>query len=174
MGALLLQFLVRLGAARVVAIDPRRSSHARAESLGADATLDPAERDPVEAVLQLTSGEGADVAIDATGIQTGLDLAGALTCTRGRLVIFGYHQSGPRSLELQPWNLRGLDVVNAHQRADDEYRAGMRAGLAMLQHGKLKMGALVSHRFPLERTAEAFALAARCPEGSVKAVVLAS
>jgi hypothetical protein len=30
------------------------------------------------------------------------------------------------------------------------------------------------HRFPFERTAEAFALAARCPEGSVKTVVCAS
>jgi threonine dehydrogenase-like Zn-dependent dehydrogenase len=172
MGLLLLQFLVRLGAAQVIVLDPRRSSRDLAAGLGADTTLDPTVGDPVEEVLRVTEGEGADVVIEATGIQAGLDLAGALTRTRGRLLIYGYHQGGPRTIDLQLWNLRGIDVINAHQRADEDYLAGMRAGLAMLRHGKLDMASLVTHRFPLEATAEAFALAARRPEGFVKAVVV--
>jgi threonine dehydrogenase-like Zn-dependent dehydrogenase len=173
MGTLLLQFVVRLGAAQVIAIDPRQSARALAAKLGADVTLDPKEADPVEAVLARTGGEGADVVIEATGAQQGLDLATALTRTRGRLVIYGYHQADPRTVEMQLWNLRGLDVVNAHQRDDDDYLAGMRAGLAMLEHGKLDMQSLVTHRFALADIGAAFALADRCPEGFVKAVVVA-
>ena len=172
MGLLLLQFLVRLGAAQVIAIDPRRSACELAARLGADVTVDPAEQSPVHVVRELAGGDGANVVIEATGVQDGLDLAAALTRTRGRLLIYGYHQGGPRSIDLQLWNLRGLDVVNAHERADENYMAGMRAGLAMLRHGKLDMASLVTHRFPLERTGDAFAMATQRPDGFVKAVVL--
>ena len=172
MGALLLQFLLRLGAARVIVLDPRASMRSLAARLGADITLDPTDADAVAAVLRHTGGAGADVVVEATGAQAGLDLATSLTRTRGRLIIYGYHQGEARTVEMQLWNLRGLDVVNAHHRDDDEYLAGMRAGLAMLTHGKLDMGALVTHRFSLEETGDAFALAEQRPEGFVKAVVV--
>ncbi len=172
MGALLLQFLVRLGAAQVIVLDPRASMRTLAERLGADVTLDPTASDPLQEILKLTGGAGADVVVEATGAQAGLDLATALTRTRGRLIIYGYHQGDRRTVEMQLWNLRGLDVVNAHHRDDEEYLAGMRAGLAMLAHGKLDMGALVTNRFSLEATGDAFALAEQRPEGFVKAVVV--
>ena len=35
---------------------------------------------------------------------------------RGKLVIAGYHQDGPRQVNMQLWNWRGLDVINAHER----------------------------------------------------------
>jgi threonine dehydrogenase-like Zn-dependent dehydrogenase len=172
MGALILQFLTRLGAAQTIAIEPRASARKLAGRLGADVALDPQEVDPVAAVLAHTGGAGADVVVEATGRQGGLDLATALTRTRGRLVIYGYHQGGPRSVDVQLWNLRGLDVVNAHERADDAYLEGMRAGMAMLEHGKLDMQSLVTHRFSLAETGKAFALAAQCPEGFMKAVIV--
>ena len=37
-----------------------------------------------------------------------------LTRVRGRLVVAGYHQDGPRQVDMQLWNWRGLDVINAH------------------------------------------------------------
>ena len=173
MGALLLQFLLRSGRrAGDRARSTRQHASAWPSDLGADITLDPSDADPVAAVLEHTGGAGADVVVEATGAQAGLDLATALTRTRGRLIIYGYHQGEARTVEMQLWNLRGLDVVNAHHRDDDEYLAGMRAGLAMLTHGKLDMGALVTHRFSLEHTGDAFALAEQRLEGFVKAVVV--
>ena len=171
MGLLLLQLLAQRGAARVIAIDPRSNARTLAQQLGADIVLDPVQEDPMEAIWRLTEGKGADVVIEATGNQAGLTLASHLTRTRGRLVIYGYHQGDARTVEMQLWNLRGLDVVNAHQRDDAEYLAGMRRGITMLKYGKLRMAPLVTHRFLLEQTAEAFALAARCPEHFIKAVV---
>jgi threonine dehydrogenase-like Zn-dependent dehydrogenase len=171
MGLLLLQLLAQCGAARVVAIDLRSSARTLAQQLGADIVIDPVQEDPMEAMLRLTEGKGADVVIEATGNQAGLTLASNLTRTRGRLVIYGYHQGDSRTVDMQLWNLRGLDVVNAHQRDDAEYLAGMRRGIAMLKYGKLRTAPLVTHRFPLEQTAEAFALAAKRPEHFIKAVV---
>ena len=77
-------------------------------------------------------GEGAygrtlcERVIEATGKQWPLDLAAELTAERGRLVIAGYHQDGPRQVNMQLWNWRGLDVINAHERDPAVYVDGVR------------------------------------------------
>jgi S-(hydroxymethyl)mycothiol dehydrogenase len=55
------------GAARIVAVDvdPRKLDAAR--SMGATHTVNAKEREPVEAIQELTGGFGADVVIDAVG-----------------------------------------------------------------------------------------------------------
>jgi len=61
---------VQLGsalAARVIAVDPSESARDRAETLGATATVDPTECDPVETIRERTGG--ADVSVDALGIR---------------------------------------------------------------------------------------------------------
>lgn len=40
----------------------------------------------------------------------------ALSRVRGRLIVAGFHQDGERSVDMQGWNWRGLDVINAHER----------------------------------------------------------
>jgi hypothetical protein len=55
------------------------------------------------------------------------DLAGELCAERGRLVIAGYHQDGMRQVNVQLWNWRGIDVINAHERDPQAYVDGMRA-----------------------------------------------
>src|SRR5206468_2070300 len=62
-------------------------------------------------IAALTGGRLADVVIEATGRQEPLDLAARLVRVRGRLVVAGYHQDGARTVDMQLWNWRGLDVV---------------------------------------------------------------
>ncbi len=52
--------------ARVLAVDPSENARNRASELGATATLDPNEVDPVTAIRERTGG--ADVSVDALGI----------------------------------------------------------------------------------------------------------
>jgi NADPH2:quinone reductase len=89
----------------------------------------------------------------------------------GRLVLAGYHQDGPRTVDLQSWNWRGIDVVNAHERDARVCLDGMRAAADLLASGDLELAPLLSHRFPLARIADAFAAAASRPPGFVKAWV---
>ena len=60
-------FAATMGA-RVIAVDvvPERLELAR--TLGAETVIDARESDPVEAIRDLTRGEGADATLDATGI----------------------------------------------------------------------------------------------------------
>jgi threonine dehydrogenase-like Zn-dependent dehydrogenase len=112
-----------------------------------------------------------DVVVEATGTQSGLDTASQLVATGGRLVLAGFHQDGPRTVDLQSWNWRGLDVVNAHERDPAAYVAAMRAAVELVVDGVLDLDALVTHRFPLSRVDSAFAAAATRPRGFLKAVV---
>jgi NADPH:quinone reductase len=116
------------------------------------------------------SGE-YEVVIEAAGTQSALDTASALVAAGGRLVVAGFHQDGPRSVDMQGWNWRGIDVINAHERDSAVVVKAMREAAWLAAEGTLDVEALVTHRLPLEETARAFELAATRPDGFVKAVV---
>ncbi|MBW3609744.1 MAG: L-iditol 2-dehydrogenase, partial [Actinobacteria bacterium] len=92
--------------------------------------------------------------------------------TRGRLVIAGYHQDGRRSIDMQMWNWRGLDVVNAHERDPRVYIGGIARAAEAIESGRLDPTQLYTHSFPLTDAGAAFEAAARRPDGFVKALVL--
>ncbi len=173
LGAVLVQMAVRSGA-RVFAISRRGSALELAEKLGAE-QVEPLGDDDgalVEKVMTWTGGRGCDRAIEAAGVQRTLDLAGKLVRVRGRLVIAGFHQDGPRVVDMQDWNWRGIDVINAHERDPDVYVEGMRAAIDALASGLLHLDGLITHRMPLSDISEAFRLLEQRPEGFVKAEVL--
>jgi NADPH2:quinone reductase len=108
-----------------------------------------------------------DCVIECAGTQGALDTASALVATGGTLVLAGFHQDGPRTIDLQSWNWRGIDVVNAHEREPRACVEAMREAVLLFD-----LERLVTHRFPLARLADAFEAARTRPPGFVKAVVL--
>jgi threonine dehydrogenase-like Zn-dependent dehydrogenase len=112
-----------------------------------------------------------DVVIEAAGTQGALDTASTLVATGGRLVVAGYHQDGGRTVDMQSWNWRGIDVVNAHERDPGRYVDGMREAVRLAVAGTLDVRSLVTHVLPLRELDRAFELAATRPRGFVKAVV---
>ncbi len=82
-----------LGAASVVAVDPVATRRGVALELGADLGVHPDEAEA--AVLELTDGEGVDVAIDASGALAGQSLAARLLRPGGTLSIIAV-QTAPR------------------------------------------------------------------------------
>lgn len=171
LGALLTRLASRAGAT-VIAISRREHALRTARTFGAEACLafdDP--RDVVERVAQLTENRLCDRVIEATGKQAPLDVAGRLTREHGRLMIAGYHQDGPRSVDMQLWNYRGLDVINAHERNPATCLQGMREAVAAVEAGWLDPDPLLTHQFPLEQLDRAFTCADERPDGFMKAVI---
>jgi NADPH:quinone reductase len=158
MGALLTRLAASAGA-RVIALSRRPFALEIAERMGAAETIplgDSARA--LAAVRELTDDVGCARVIEATGLQGALDLAGELTAERGRLVIAGYHQDGLRQVNLQLWNWRGLDVINAHERDPRKYVDGMRAAIAAVAEGRLNPAPLYTDAFKLEELPRAFGL----------------
>ncbi len=172
LGLLLIQLASAAGA-RVIAVARRESMRRQAQEAGAAQTVAMDDQWHIlEEVKAITGGKFCDVVIEATGKQWPLDVAGELTRERGRLVVAGYHQDGPRQVNMQLWNWRGLDVINAHERDPQVYLDGMNRAMEAVQDGRLNPGPLYSHRLPLQRLDEALRLCAERPEGFVKALVL--
>lgn len=150
MGAVLVNLAAKAGA-RVIAISRRPFAREIARRLGATETIALGERaSVVGAVHELTGGAGCARVIEATGLQEPLHLAGELTAERGRLIIAGFHQDGLREVNLQLWNWRGLDVVNAHERDANAYVAGMQAAATAVADGRLDPRPLYTDQFRLE------------------------
>lgn len=173
MGALLVRLCAQAGA-RVLAISRRPFALDVARQQGAAETI---EMDGhgriVERVKRLTGGAGCARVIEAVGMQWPLDLAGELAAERGRLIIAGFHQDGPRRVNMQLWNWRGLDVVNAHERDPAAYMRGMRDALAKIESGVLDPWQLCTHRFDLDDLGAALEAVRTRPDGFMKALVTA-
>jgi threonine dehydrogenase-like Zn-dependent dehydrogenase len=159
--------------AHVIAISRRDFALDLARTMGAKETVRLDDFWPtVEKVNELTAGAGCDVVVEAVGAQAPLDLAGQLTRVRGRLVIAGFHQDGARTVDVQLWNWRGIDVVNAHERDAAIRLGGIRQAAAAVASGRLDPTPLYTHVLPFDRVGEAMDLMVERPDGFMKSLVV--
>ena len=171
LGALLTRLSVAAGA-RVIAISRRPYSLEVAKLMGADEVVPMDDHQHIiERVKQLTGEQFCDVVIEAVGQQWPIDLAGELTKIRGRLVIAGYHQDGLRQVNMQLWNWRGIDVINAHERDPKAYLSGMQMAVEDVAMGRLDPRPLFTHTFPLEQLGVALEMTRDRPDGFLKALI---
>ena len=169
LGAVLTRLATDAGA-KVIAISRRQESLDLATRFGAVEAIPMHDHQGIiDRVMALTGGRGAERVIEAVGKQWPLDLAGELVADGGRLVIAGYHQDGPRQVSMQMWNWKGIDVVNAHERATAVQMQGLREAVAAAATGRIDLDALVTHHYPLDRLDDALAATRDKPQGFVKA-----
>jgi threonine dehydrogenase-like Zn-dependent dehydrogenase len=171
LGLLLTQLAAKLGA-QVVVLSRRSYALDLARRAGACETIPTSDyyvaRDHA---WKLSEDRGYDRVIEAVGSQSSLDLASALCAEYGRLVIAGYHQDGPRQVDMQQWNWRALDVVNAHERSTDRYVGGVERAISAVMDGRMDPFPLLTHQLSLHELADAFELTRSRPDGFIKAVV---
>jgi threonine dehydrogenase-like Zn-dependent dehydrogenase len=169
LGAVVAQLAARAGA-RVVGISRRQRSCQLALTMGAEASF-ALDGDPLGQVGELTGGGLCDVVVEAAGVQGTLDVAAALVRERGRLVIAGFHQDGPRTVDMQSWNWRGIDVINAHERDPAVYLAAMAAAADAVSAGELDPAPLYTDQINLGELDRAFAAMSDPAGSTVKAIV---
>ncbi len=171
LGALLTRLATDAGA-RVIAISRRPYSLDIARSMGAAEVIPMEDHHAIiEQVKALTGGRFCDRVIEAVGKQWPLDLAGEITAERGKLIVAGYHQDGPRQVNMWLWNWRGIDVINAHERDPKVYAQGIREAVEAVASGRIDPSPLYTHSYPLDRLDEALDATRDRPDGFLKAVV---
>jgi threonine dehydrogenase-like Zn-dependent dehydrogenase len=147
-----------------IAVSRREDSRSLALRLGAEAAYDFSN-------VPTHAWDSFGVVIEAGGVQQTLDFATWLTAYGGRLVIAGYHADGPRTVNVQSWNWKGIDVINAHERAPTVYVRALREALALVAARQIDLASLHTHAWRLEQAAEAFHFAEQRPPGFVKGIV---
>jgi threonine dehydrogenase-like Zn-dependent dehydrogenase len=112
-GNIMLQGAIKAGASKVIAVDVVDSKLDIAKQLGADHVFSARQSDPVEAVLEMTHGEGVDVAVDAVG-GTGVGVVQALGMVRhnGILAIYGDNYIPVKEFCFNRFHEDGLEVRN--------------------------------------------------------------
>lgn len=171
LGGLLVQLASQAGA-EVIAISRRAWALEMAEKCGARHCVTFGEAgETLHKVQQIAGPEGVPRVIEAVGNQAALDVASEMVGTRGRLVVAGFHQDGLRQVNLQSWNWRGIDVINAHERDPAIYVQGIREALDLIATGNLDPRPLLTHQFPLEQLDQALEMQLQRPDGFMKAIV---
>ena len=171
LGAVLTRLATDAGA-KVIAISRRQSSLDLARAHGAAETIVMDDHWRIIADVKRITGEGlCERVIEAVGKQWPLDLAGEIVGFGGKLIVAGYHQDGPRQVNMQGWNWKGIDVINAHERDPAVNLAGLREAVQAVASGRIDPAPLYTHRYSLSRVAEAIEATRDKPDGFVKALV---
>jgi alcohol dehydrogenase len=154
------------GAALIVAVDPVPARLAMARRFGADVAIDPREQDPVAAIKKLTGGRGADAAIEALGRQDTFESALRAIRPGGTLSSLGvYAGKLVAPYEAIHAGLGDQRIVTTLCPGGKER---MRRLMAMIQHHRVDLSPLVTHRFGLDHIQDAFDLFAAQREGVLK------
>ena len=171
LGAVLTRLASEAGA-KVIAISRRPESLELARHYGASQTIVMDDHWRIIEDVKAITGEALCArVIECVGKQWPLDLAGELVGFGGRLMIAGYHQDGPRKVNMQGWNWKGIDVINAHERESEVQLRGMREAVEAVASGRLDPIPLYTHRYPLARLGEALDATRDKPQGFVKALI---
>ncbi len=150
----------------VVAIDMAPSRLDAAKQFGADVVINNAEQDALAAVLDVTGGLGADVAIEAVGVPATFELACELVRPGGRIANIGVHGT-PAELHLERlWN-RNVTITTG---LVDTYSTPTLMRLLTSRH--LDARRFVTHHFAFAEFESAYDVFSRAGETGALKVVL--
>jgi len=107
--------------------------------------------DLVERVMDETGGRGADVAFVAVGAPQAAQQAIQLVKKRGRVTLVGIFEE-PTPLDLTRVVRREVSLHGAY----DAKPPNFQASIDLITRGRVEVGKLITHRFPLEEAEEAF------------------
>lgn len=171
LGAVLTKLASDAGA-RVIAISRRPESLDLSRRYGAAETIPMDDHWAIiERVKELTGEALCGRVIECVGKQWPLDLATELVGFGGKLVVAGYHQDGPRQVNMQTWNWKGIDVINAHERDPAVQLQGVREAVEAVASGRLDPAPLYTGSYTLNELGEALDATRDKPGGFVKALV---
>ena len=164
-GLLILQLVRLSGASAVFVSDTLPWRLAFAERWGAVPIRCDA-KDPVAAIAQATGSRGVDVAIEAAWADHSVGQAAEMARLGGRLVLVGIPGDDGLAMRHSTARRKGLTIRLSRRMKHIHPRA-----IELIRAGRVDVGSLVSHRFPLADAAEAFVMNAAYPEGVVKVVI---
>ncbi len=165
-GLCLVRLLAAGYAGDVFAIDRLPWRAQRAAESGATTALCNRQVDVVDAVLQATGQCGVDVAIEAASGGEALQQAASMLAPGGRLIVVGIDPDDRFLLQHATARRKGL-TIRMVRRMKHAYPRAMR----LVQQRRIELADLVTHRFPLERAADALALNADYGDGVIKLMI---
>lgn len=155
-GLMIIQLARLSGAMNIVATDRLQHRVGAAKALGAQQAFLTDGRPNVSPILAATGKRGVDVAFEVAGDQGAVEEAVAAVVPGGKVILAGIPPDDRISFPAATARRKGLTLKLVRRMKHTYPRA-----IELVSQGLVDVRSLVTHRFPLEQTAEAFALAAR-------------
>jgi len=124
------------------------------------------QEDAVQRIAQETHGRGVDVAIEAAWADQSVAQAAEMARLGGRVVLVGIPGDDHLALKASTARRKGLTIVLSRRMKHVYPRA-----IRLAEQGRVDLRGLVSHRFPLPRIGEAFALNTAYKDQVVKVMI---
>jgi L-iditol 2-dehydrogenase len=156
------------GADKVIGADRIPFRLNKALEFGADHVIDVSREDLFESVKVLTKGFMADIVVVGPNSAEAMRQGTEVVSKGGKVVLFTPAKPGER-LSIDPNSLYFGDItlVTSYSCGPEDTSEALR----LIKAGVVTAEKLVTHRFPLEKTAEAFALTAQARD-SLKSVIV--
>ncbi len=157
------------GAAMIISVDSIPSRMEVSRHMGADHVIDFRATDPVDEIMRLTDGRGADVAIEALGTQATFEAALRVLRPGGTLSSLGVYSTDLRiPLGAFAAGLGDNTIVTTLCPGGKER---MRRLMAVIASGRIDLKPLVTHRFKLDQIEAAYDLFSHQRDGVLKIAI---
>ena len=159
------------GAGRIIAVENVPKRQELAEFYGADELVDYTEVDPVEAIMDLTDGEGVDAAIEALGSNTTFQNCVEVTKPGGVISNVGYHGEGEYvDIPREAWGV-GMAEKDIVTSLCPGGRLRLQRLLRLLENDKVDPTRMTTHEFGFDEIDEGFHLMESKEQGIIKPVI---
>ena len=165
-GLLIARLAVLAGAATVFVFDKFAWRLRMAKAWGAAHAFNVDDCDPADVVKDLTGGRGVDVAFEAAWADHSVQQAADMARYGGRLVLVGIPPDDKLRLKHSVARRKGLTIMMSRRMKHTYPRA-----IELASSGKVKLEELVSHRYELAQTAQAYASNAAYEPGINKVIL---
>lgn len=138
------------GAEQIICLEPDAARRGLALQLGATTVVDPSQGDPVEQVLELTGGRGADYSLEAAGPPEAAAQAFHLARNAGTVVLSGVRKKDDEvTLPALKLAVRGRSIHSV-QNGNLRMTRDLERFVRLLEAGQLNPGPLLSRTYSLE------------------------
>ena len=165
---MLLMLLAKFEGADVFTSDPMPGRRAASERFGASKSYDPAKSSLLDEIRSQTHGRGADAVLVAVPNPSLVPEALALTRPGGRVLLFAHNDPIMQlGFPAAAVGVEEKEILGSYSASIEDQKES-----AELVFGRrLPVRELISHRFPLERIADALEMAARPADNTLKVVI---
>ena len=167
LGLLWNSVLRRMGARRIVALDLSAERRAVAERYGATHTVDGGDHDAVAQAREALGGAEADVVIEACGEPEAINMCGALVRAHGEVMFFGIPKR--ESFDYGFLQLYRKQPTVLFSSVGGPAMFSM--AINLIARGDYDVSGIITHRFPLDRVADAYETAYRRSDGAVRVAI---
>ncbi|MDO4284493.1 MAG: NAD(P)-dependent alcohol dehydrogenase [Eubacteriales bacterium] len=154
------------GVSRVYVVDIMEKRLEKALELGADAVINGAKEDAVEAVRRLTGGAGCDLCIETAGTQITTAQTIHMTKKGATIVLVGYSKTGEMTLPMSLALDKELTFKTVFR-----YRHIYPMAIDAVAAGKVNLKGIVTNVFDLDDAQEAMDYSVHHKEDVVKSVI---